>query len=239
MKVELTPCFILHSRSYLESSLILDIFSREHGRLHLIAKGAKREKSGFSGLLQPYQRLLMAWRGRNELMTLTDVETDIEAYELPNVKIIAGFYVNELLIRLLHQHESHPELFDLYDKALLELSISDNVDKILRLFEKGMLQSLGYGLVLDHVIDDGQAIEVDKVYYYQLDTGPLKNMPATKNYVEISGKSLRALDSGDFDDKKNLEETKCLMRLILQGHLGDKPLASRALYKAYMNNSNI
>ena len=239
MKVELTPCFILHSRSYLESSLILDIFSREHGRLHLIAKGAKREKSGFSGLLQPYQRLLMAWRGRNELMTLTDVETDIEAYELPNVKIIAGFYINELLIRLLHQHESHPELFNLYDKALLELSISDNVDKILRIFEKGLLQSLGYGLVLDHVIDDGQAIEVDKVYYYQLDTGPLKNMPATKNYVEISGKSLLALDNGDFDDKKNLEETKCLMRLILQGHLGGKPLASRALYKAYMNNSNI
>jgi DNA repair protein RecO (recombination protein O) len=239
MKVELTPCFILHSRSYLESSLILDIFSREHGRLHLIAKGAKREKSGFSGLLQPYQRLLMAWRGRNELMTLTDVETDIEAYELTDVKIIAGFYVNELLIRLLHQHESHPELFDLYDVVLLELSISGNVDKALRLFEKGLLQSLGYGLVLDHVIDDRQIIEVDKVYYYQLDAGPLMNMPLTKNYIEISGKSLLALDSGELEDKKNLDEIKHLMRFILQGHLGDKPLASRALYKAYMNNSNI
>ncbi len=77
MKVELTPCFILHSRPYLESSLLLDIFSREYGRLHLIAKGAKREKSRHAGLLQPYQRLLMAWRGKSELMTLTDVEDDI------------------------------------------------------------------------------------------------------------------------------------------------------------------
>lgn len=239
MKVELTPCFILHSRSYLESSLILDIFSREYGRLHLVAKGAKREKSRFSGLLQPYQHLLMAWQGRRELMTLTDVETDIEAYELQDVKAIVGFYVNELLIRLLHQHESHPELFDLYDEVLLKLSGSGSVDKALRLFEKGLLQSLGYGLVLDHVIDNGQAIEVDKVYYYQLDTGPLRNMPPTKNYVEISGKSLLAFDRGELEDKQNLDETKYLMRFILQGYLGDKPLASRALYKAYMNNFNI
>jgi DNA repair protein RecO (recombination protein O) len=236
MKVELTPCFILHSRPYLESSLILDVFSREHGRLHLIAKGAKREKSRFSGLLQPYQRLLMAWSGKSELMTLTDVETDIEPYELSDVRVIAGFYINELLIRLLHQHESHPELFDLYDEALSDISTSENIDMVLRIFEKGLLQSLGYGLVLDHVIDDGQAIEADKKYYYLLDTGPLSNLPHTKNYVEISGKSLLALKKGDLENKLILEETKRLMRFILQGHLGDKPLASRALYKAYMDN---
>ncbi len=239
MKVELTPCFILHSRPYLESSLILDIFSRKYGRLHLIAKGAKREKSKFSGLLQPYQRLLMAWQGRSELMTLTDVEMEIESCELSDVQVIAGFYINELLTRLLHQHESHPELFDLYDEMLLKLSISVSVDKALRLFEKGLLQSLGYGLVLDHVIDGGQVIEVDKVYYYQLDKGPLKDMPLTKNYIEISGKSLLALDREELEDKQNLEETKYLMRFILQRHLGDKPLVSRVLYKAYVNNFNI
>ena len=238
MKVDLTPCFILHSRPYLESSLILDIISREHGRLHLIAKGAKRKKSAFSGLLQPYQRLLMSWRGKSELMTLTDVETDIEPYELKDVRVIAGFYVNELLVRLLHQHESHLDLFDLYNKTLLELSISENIDRVLRNFEKGLLQSLGYGLVLDHVIDDNQAIETDKNYYYLLDTGPLSDIPPTKNYIEISGKSLLALESGDLENELELEESKRLMRYILQGHLGDKPLASRALYKAYLNNSN-
>ena len=236
MNVELTPCFILHSRSYLESSLILDIFSREYGRLHLIAKGAKREKSPFSGLLQPYQRLLMAWRGKSELMTLVDVEADIEQYVLPDAKIIAGFYVNELLVRLLHQHESHPELFDLYNKAILDLSVSESIDAVLRFFEKGLLETLGYGLVLDHDIGNGQAIEADRKYYYLIDSGPTKDTPQTGNYIEITGNSLLALEKGSLENKAEIEETKRLMRFILQSHLGTKPLASRALYKAYMEN---
>jgi len=196
MNVELTPCFVLHSRSYLESSLILDIFSREYGRLHLIAKGAKREKSAFSGFLQPYQRLLMAWRGKSELMTLLDVEADIEAYELSDARMIAGFYLNELLVRLLHQHESHPELFDLYNKAILDLSVAKCIDAVLRIFEKGLLKSLGYGLVLDHDVDDGRAIEADKKYYYLLDSGPMKDLPPAGDYIEIAGNSLLALEKG-------------------------------------------
>jgi len=185
MNVELTPCFVLHSRSYLESSLILDIFSREYGRLHLIAKGAKREKSAFSGLLQPYQRLLMAWRGKGELMTLVDVEADMEVYELSEGRMIAGFYLNELLVRLLHQHESHPELFDFYNKAILDLSAAKRVDAVLRIFEKGLLKSLGYGLVLNHDVDDGRAIEADKKYYYLIDSGPI----VVDNNVWLSSES--------------------------------------------------
>lgn len=234
MNVELTPCFVLHSRSYLESSLILDIFSREHGRLHLIAKGAKREKSPFSGLLQPYQRLLMAWRGKSELMTLVAVETDIEPYELSDRRVIAGFYLNELLVRLLHQHESHPELFDFYDKAILDLSVVENIDAVLRAFEKGLLESLGYGLVLDHDVDDDRAIEADKKYYYLVDSGPMKVIPMTGNYIEITGNSLIALEKGSLENRAELEESKRLMRFILQSHLGTKPLASRALYRDYM-----
>lgn len=234
MNVELTPCFVLHSRSYLESSLILDIFSREYGRLHLIAKGAKREKSAFSGLLQPYQRLLMAWRGKSDLMTLVDVEADIEPYELSDKRVIAGFYLNELLVRLLHQHESHPELFDFYDKAILDLSVAENIDAVLRAFEKGLLESLGYGLVLDHDVDDDRAIEADKKYYYLIDSGPMKVIPMTGNYIEITGNSLIALEKGNLENRSELEESKRLMRFILQSHLGTKPLASRALYRDYM-----
>jgi DNA repair protein RecO (recombination protein O) len=233
MNVELTPCFVLHSRSYLESSLILDIFSREYGRLHLIAKGAKREKSAFSGLLQPYQRLLMAWRGKSELMTLIDVEADIEPYELSDARMIAGFYLNELLVRLLHQHEPHSELFDFYDKAISDLSVTKGIDAVLRSFEKGLLESLGYGLVLDHDVEDGRAIEADKKYYYLIDSGPMKDTPPAGDYIEIAGNSLLALEQGRLENKSELEETKRLMRFILQSHLGTKPLASRALFKAY------
>jgi len=238
MNVELTPCFVLHSRSYLESSLILDIFSREYGRLHLIAKGAKREKSAFSELLQPYQRLLMAWRGKSELMTLIDVEADIEPYDLSAARTIAGFYLNELLVRLLHQHESHPELFNFYDKAIFDLSVAKNIDAVLRIFEKGLLQSLGYGLILDHDVDDGRAIKADKKYYYLIDSGPMKNSPPTGDYIEIAGNSLLALEKERLDNKSELEETKRLMRFILQSHLGTKPLASRALYKAYTQTTS-
>jgi DNA repair protein RecO (recombination protein O) len=237
MNVELTPCFILHSRSYLESSLIVDIFSREHGRCHLIAKGAKREKSPFSGLLQPYQRLLMAWRGKSELMTLVDVEADIEAYELADARTIAGFYINELLVRLLHQHEPHPELFDFYNKAIFDLSIAKPIDAVLRVFEKGLLKSLGYGLVLDHDVDDGLAIEAGKKYYYVIDSGPMRETPSTGDYIEITGNSLLALDKGNLQNETELDESKRLMRFILQSHLGTKPLASRALYKAYVQTT--
>ena len=216
--------------------MLLDVFSREHGRLHLIAKGAKREKSRHAGLLQPYQRLLMAWRGKSELMTLTDVEADIEPHELQDARLIAGFYVNELLLRLLHQHESHSELFDLYNKAIFDLSELENVDTVLRVFEKGLLQSLGYGLILDREIHDGQAIEADKNYYYLVDSGPVKDPPPTGDYVEISGNSLLALGRGCLKNKQELEETKRLMRFILQCHLGNKPLSSRILYKAYVDN---
>ena len=237
MNVELTPCFILHSRSYLESSLIVDIFSREHGRCHLIAKGAKREKSPFSGLLQPYQRLLMAWRGKSELMTLVDVEADIEAYELADARTIAGFYINELLVRLLHQHEPHPELFDFYNEAIFDLSIAKPIDAVLRVFEKGLLKSLGYGLVLDHDVDDGLAIEAGKKYYYVIDSGPMRETPSTGDYIEITGNSLLALDKGNLQNETELDESKRLMRFILQSHLGTKPLASRALYKAYVQTT--
>jgi len=178
----------------------------------------------------------MAWRGKNELMTLTDVEADIEAYELQDARLIAGFYVNELLLRLLHQHESHSELFDLYGKAIFDLSELENVDTILRIFEKGLLQSLGYGLVLDHEIHDEQAIAANKNYYYLIDAGPVKEVPATGDYVEISGNSLLALAKGILENRQELEETKRLMRFILQHHLGSKPLSSRVLYKAYVDN---
>lgn len=239
MKVELTSCFILHSRPYLESSLIIDVFSREYGRFNLLAKGAKREKSPFSGLLQPYQRLLMTWRGKSELMTLTNVEAETETYELVNEKLIAGFYANEILLRLLHQHEAHPELFDLYDKAIRSLSDPKDINAILRIYEKGLLQSVGYGLILDHDIHDGQSIEEDKYYYYHIDAGPMKNLPPSENYVEISGSSLLALAREHFKDKRELNETKRLMRFTLRQHLGHKPLFSKALYKAYVENVNV
>ena len=213
----------------------MEIFSREHGRLSLIAKGGRRFKSRFSGLLEPYCPLRIAWSGRSDLKTLTDVEAMSTPYNLIEEKILLGFYANELLIKLLHRYEAHPQLFDLYDNAIRALAHSKESNTVLRIFEKGLLKSLGYGLVLDHDVENGQAIEACEQYYYSLDRGPLKSQPSGSDYVEISGHSLLALAQENFLDERTLEESKHLMRLILNHRLGGRVLESKALYRAYLD----
>ena len=238
MHIESTLCFTLHSRPYLESSLLIDIYSRKYGRLHLIAKGARQRNKKLLIAAQPYQRSLMSWQGNNELMVLIDIEANNKPYDLPGIKLIAGSYINELLIRLLHKNDPYPKLFDCYDKAIAALSNQENVEAILRVFEKNLLQFMGYGLILDHDITDGKAIQKDKKYYYVLEQGPTKYTPTASNYIEISGSSLLALDQEFLQHKHACKEIKKLMRFILDQHLGNKPLHSRKLYKSYMHHLN-
>ncbi|MEE9551914.1 MAG: DNA repair protein RecO [Gammaproteobacteria bacterium] len=237
MKVAPHPCFILHQRPYRESSLLLDVFSRDYGRVSLIAKGAKRQKSKVTGLLQIYQRLSMAWQGKNDLMTLISVESDADICLLSNRGLIAGFYLNELIMRLLHHHESHLDLFMAYDKALEELVNVDLEQAVLRKFEKKLLQSLGYGLILDHDVQSGDAINKDGEYYYQADYGPMFAKPSRSDYIRISGKTLIALNGECITTAEALRESKHLMRYVLSRHLGGKPLASRKLFQAYVENA--
>lgn len=238
MHVESTLCFTLHSKSYLESSLLLDIYSREYGRLHLIAKGAKKKNMKLLIAAQPYQKLLMSWKGSNELMILIDIESNHKPYDLCGIKLIAGMYINELLTRLLHKNDPYPQLFDFYDKAILGLSNQEDVQAVLRVFEKKLLQCMGYGLVLDHDITDGKAIEKDKKYYYISEQGPTKYTPTISHYIEILGNSLLALDQESFQQKHACKEMKMLMRFILDQYLDNKPLHSRKLYKSYMHHLN-
>jgi len=237
MKVDLHPGFILHRRPYRETSMLLDVFSRDYGRVGLIAKGAKRKHSVVAGLLQPFQRLQIAWSGKGELMTMTAVEPDTIAYSLKNKKFIAGFYVNELIIRMLHQHEAHMDLFFAYDATLSALADPErNEQETLRIFEKRLLKSIGYGLVLDHDVQSGCVIELDSEYYYRADQGPIQNTPATSDYIRISGQTLSAIDKECMNTEKILREAKQLMRYVLQKHLGSRPLASKKLYQSYVAN---
>ena len=234
MKVELTPCYILHHRSYRETSLILDVFSREYGRLALVAKGVKRQKNSSRNLLQPNQKLNIAWSIRGDMGTLTAVEREGEATNLIDGWLLAAFYLNELVIRLLHKHESHPELFDAYTTAMQKFNSLEAEQSTLRIFEKYLLQSLGYGLVLDHDVVSGKAIDSTANYYYQIDYGPMRKTPLVSDYVEIAGRTLTALKQDKIIDLSSLREAKRLMRGTLKKHLGAKPLASRELYQAYM-----
>ncbi|MCG8379372.1 MAG: DNA repair protein RecO, partial [Proteobacteria bacterium] len=144
MKIDHTPCYILHKRDYKESSLLLEIFSREYGRLSLIAKGAKRnsQRKGIDYSL--YQKYKISWVAKSELGTLTDIEYANEPGYLTPAKLMSGFYLNEITMRLLHKHESHPELFDAYDKTIISLANDISEHIVLRYFEKSLLDSLGY-----------------------------------------------------------------------------------------------
>ena len=237
MKIESHPCFILHHRPYRETSMLLEIFSRGHGRVTLVAKGAKGGRKGWAALLQPAQRLNLSWSIRGELGTLTDIERGEGRFGFPAQNLLAVFYINELLMRLLHKDESHSELFDAYDQALARLSDNITQQATLRVFEKHLLEALGYGMLLTHEADTGNVVNADADYYYELEQGPVSGEPGTGDYLRISGQTLMALDMEDFNALENMAEAKMLMRFVLQSHLGNKPLASRELYKAYLQNT--
>ena len=236
MKVEHTPCYILHRRDYSESSLILEILSREHGRVSLIAKGAKRNKKQQGISYSLYQEYLMSWVSKSELGTLIDVELATIMTSMSPKQMMTGFYMNEIILRLLHKHESHPELFDSYNSTVRELS-NDNTEQVLiRYFEKILLQSLGYGVIFDQDLNTGKDIVADVNYYYKLDFGPTSNKQDSGAGIPVSGSTLIGLNNETLMDTKNKNEAKRLLRSLLNQYLGEKPLESRKLYQEYIKN---
>ncbi|MCI0590943.1 MAG: DNA repair protein RecO [Gammaproteobacteria bacterium] len=226
----------MHRRSYRETSVLLEVFSAEQGRVALVARGVRQTRSRYRNILQPFWRLQISWFGKGELGTLTAVEPDAPFRPLIGRQLIAGFYLNELLLRLLHRHESHRELFNAYDDAIAQLSTPEDEERVLRVFEKRLLQATGYGLRLDHEVQSGKAIDPEERYYYQVDTGPLEAVPNGAEYIKVHGRTLLAIAAERFDGDDVLREAKQLMRLVLARYVGTKPLFSRELYHAYLKN---
>ncbi len=238
MKADQVPAFLLHQLKYRETSLILDIFTQSYGRLNLIAKGARNKNSKIIYLLQPFQKLNISWSGKSELMTLTNVELAEGNIKVTGKNIYNGFYVNELLTRLLHKHEAHPELFIEYEKTISAIGMNDqNVENVIRKFELSLLDSIGYGLIMDHDVDNGEKINNEKNYYYKLEHGPTRSEPEQGKYILISGKLLNELEKGRLQDPLLLKESKKFMRFVLNHYLDNRPLSSRSLYQAYLKNT--
>ena len=232
MKIDYTPCFILHRRNFSESSFILEIFSRNYGRISLIAKGAKQNKNYRGINFDLYQKYNISWISKSELGTLTGI--DIISLMNPFVaeKAITGFYINEIILKLLHKDEPHIELFDIYELTLNKLFSNENEKIILRYFEKQLLQSLGYGISLDHDIKTGLSIMPTCEYYYKIDSGPSSEVLPPDEGMKISGKTLSELNNETLSDDINISEAKNLLSMILRKHL-NQPLESRKLYKSY------
>jgi len=233
MRVDLHSCFLLHKKAYRETSLLLEVFSKDYGRVGLVAKGAVTKKK-LNQSLQPFMLLQIAWSGRSELGNLTCAEPDGMPVLLSGDKLFSGYYLNELLIRLLHRNDPHQGLFDVYQHIIEKLAITNSLESTLRLFEKKLLDELGYGLILDHDIETGDVIKADGIYDYIENNGPILISSARVKVkgVKVKGKTLLSLLSElDIEDKESRSEAKRLMRFLLAPLLGDRPLHSRRIFE--------
>ena len=194
----------------------------------MIAKGAATARGERKAILQPFVPLLANWAGRGELKVLRQLETASRPVDLEGKYLYCGFYLNELVMRLLKRHDPLPELFSLYAQTLAQLTDRQDAENILRYFELGLLQALGYAPLLDREAVGGRAIEQDKLYWYQVEAGPVSTR--SENLPGLHGDTLLALSAGDTLNRQQKHEALRLMRYILQFYLGDKPLKSRELF---------
>ena len=225
------PAYVLHTYPFKETSLVVEMFSRNCGRLGLVARGARRPHSAMRGLLMAFQPLSVGWGGKSELRTLYRVETVAGHVQLSGLSLLCGFYLNELVLKLLPREDPHEELYDVYEQALAALRDEAPPAWALRRFEKGLLRQLGYALLLDHDIE-GAPIQVHARYTYILESGPrLLTEEEHDVPVELSGAALLELAADDYRQSSTLQESRALMRYVLSHYLGGQELHTRQLLR--------
>lgn len=223
--------FVLHRYPYGETSVLLEVFTQAYGRVGVVARGVRQAGRAFAGAhLRPFQPLLLSWSARGELGTLVRAEAPEAAVGLHGQAVWCGFYVNELVLRLLHRHEAHDDLYRAYEQVLRTLADTGCQESALRTFEKRLLAALGYGLGLTHEARTGVPLKADRLYRYLLDEGPV-DMANTEG-IAVSGATLLALSRESVTDPEQLREAKILLRVALSRLLGDKPLYTRKLFRS-------
>ncbi len=158
-RVQNQPAWLLHHRPFQDSSRILDVFSRDHGRLSLVARGSRSARSKLKGILRPFLPLQLSWVIRSDLGTLTGAEMNGTPISLTGDALLSAYYLNELLLNLLHLHDPQPEIFTVYDTTIGQLNSQYDVAMVLRRFELELLRLLGYALILDHDTETGAALD--------------------------------------------------------------------------------
>lgn len=227
-KVAGQPAFVLHSYPYKETSLIIDLFTRDFGRVALIAKGAKRPHSQLRGVLQTFQPLSSSWVGKSELRTLTDAEWVGGMLPLEKTALLCGFYLNELLVKLLARDDAHPALFDHYVATLNQLAHNEPAPIVLRKFERALLRETGVSADLSRCTATRAPVRADVVYVVDPERGPRPERAADQS-PRVSGKTLLDMEREDYQDAATQSQSKQLMRFLLAHHLGGAPLNTRQI----------
>jgi DNA repair protein RecO (recombination protein O) len=223
--------FVMHSYPFRETSLIIDVFTRSHGRLPIVARGARRPKSSLRGVLMNFQPLQLSWFGKGEVRTLHSAEWQGGQPYLQGTALMCGFYLNELLLNLLARDDPHEQLFDYYRATLYRLAHETDHAATLRCFEKHLLQELGYALVLNHEADSAKPIEMELCYRYVVERGPLPDDGDGGAGFPVLGKTLLDMAADEYSDPATAQQSKQLMRILLNHHLGGKILHTRELIK--------
>lgn len=230
-RVELAPVFVLHHRPWRDTSRMLDVLSREHGRLTLFARGVRGPRSRTASLLQPFTPLLASWTGSGDAAQLTHVEAAAAGtVGLPAAALLSGWYLNELLLKLTLRVDPQPAVFDLYAQALDRIRTAPSPAPALRAFERDLLELLGYGLELRREARGGAPLRADAYYHFHADLGFVETPAGADN--AYAGRSLLALADDDLQEAPVLEDARRLMRAALDHALEGRELRTRAVARA-------
>ncbi len=227
-RVDGQAAYVLHLHPYSETSLVVDVFTRDHGRVPLLARGARRPRSAMRGLLMSFQPLELGWFGGGEVKTLAKAEWLGGMPLLGGRCLLLGYYLNELLLKMLPREDAHVALFEAYAAALRALAAGSDDAPELRRFEKTLLKELGYGLTLDIDMETGRPVDPAIDYSYLIERGPVRRTAADES--PISGKTLLDMVADDYSDPRTRLESRRLMRTLIAHHLGGKPLQSRRVF---------
>ena len=227
-RVAAQPAFILHSYPYKETSLIVDVFSREFGRVALMAKGAKRPHSKLRGALQTFQPLSVSWSGKSEVRTLTNAEWVGGMLPLEKSALLCGFYLNELLVKLLARDDPHPALFDHYVSALNQLVHDEPAPIVLRKFERRLMLETGVGGDLTICSSTGTRVLPSKFYVVDPERGP-RPAVASDTWPHVAGATLIDMQNENYADAGTQSQSKQLMRFLLAHHLAGAQLNTRQI----------
>lgn len=231
-RVNNEPGFVLHTYPFKETSVVAEVFTRNHGRVALIARGARRPSSALRGLMQPFSPLLLSWFGKSELKTLHAAEWQGGLMAPQGRALMCGFYLNELLLRLLARGDAHETLYDRYLATMGQLvgeACATDYERILRRFEKNLLSEIGYGATFDVDADSGAPVQAQVRYVFQPERGALR--ASGQPGCPVSGQTLIDLAADRFERPATLVEAKALMRTLINHTLGAKPLYTRQLLR--------
>ena len=224
MRASNQPAYILHARAWRETSLLLEVFSREHGRIGLLARGVRAQRARITrAMLEPFQLLSLDWAGTGELPNLRAAEVVGAANRYAGDMLLSGLYVNELLARLTARHDPHPNLFDRYAMLLDELASPLSLAWTLRRFERDLLAELGYGLLLDREAETGTPISAESEYLYQPEHGPVP-MHVQSAGARVRGAALLALHEDKLPPPGDLAALRRMLRAVIGAHVGENGL---------------